>query len=353
MRFELQSGRALLVSGPASLMVEKGSAEILGAPLHPKHGVVIKKEKQLPIETVEDSVLEARLGERASYLEIDGTTIPESWYAAVEAFKSLGRGRAFVLGSADTGKSTFCTFLTNHMIKAGAEVSVVDADIGQSDLGPPGTVGLSIIKRPMTALEYAGVYRMAFVGETSPSPVTERVIESIVKVADRAPEDIPMVINTDGWITDGDAVTFKVRMIRRLMPDLIIGLAERDELDEILDATTVPSVKIQVPKYVKARGREERRRLREYGYRRYLRGAVHKNIFLERVKIDGLLKARCKGKELLGFLDSDGLLLGIGILESLIRRRKILRAYTNVSSREVAEIDCGRIRLSCRGEELD
>ncbi|MEM3018447.1 MAG: polyhydroxyalkanoate depolymerase, partial [Candidatus Bathyarchaeia archaeon] len=62
---------------------------------------------------------------------------------------------------------------------------------------------------------------------------------------------------------------------------------------------------------------------------------------------------RCEGKELLGFLDSDGLLLGIGILESLLRRRKILRAYTNVSPREVAEIECGRIRLSCRGEELD
>ncbi|MEM3017770.1 MAG: Clp1/GlmU family protein, partial [Candidatus Bathyarchaeia archaeon] len=277
MRFEIQSGRTLLISGPASLTIEKGSAEILGAPLDPRQRVVIKKEKQLPIETVEDTVLEARLGERASYLEIEGTTIPESWYAAVEAFKSLGNGRAFVLGSADTGKSTFCTFLTNHMFKTRGEVSVVDADIGQSDLGPPGTIGLSIVKRPLTALENAGVYRMAFVGETSPSAVTERVIESVVKVADLASEDTPMVINTDGSIADGDAVAFKVRMIRRLMPDLIIGLAERNELDAILDATTAPTVKIQVPKYVKARGREDRRRLREHGYRRYLRGAVHKN----------------------------------------------------------------------------
>ena len=352
MRFELKSGKTLLVSGPASLRLEKGSAEIFGAPLRPKQRLVIRKERQLPVEIVEDSSLEAELGERASYLEIDGSTMPESWSAAAEALQNLDRGRVLVVGSTDTGKSTFCTFLVNRSLKVRPEIAVIDADIGQSDLGPPGSVGLSTISSPLIALENARVDAMVFVGETSPSPITEKVIESIAKLASRVPTDTPVIINTDGWVVDGEAVTFKVKMAGELRPDLVIALAEGRELDAMLDAITVPAIKIQVPKYIKARGREERRRLREYGYRRYLRGAIHKNFSLEKIKVDGLLAAGCEGGEILGFLDNDGFLLGIGILESLIRRRKILRAYTNVSSREVAEIDCGNIMLSHHGEEL-
>jgi len=352
MRFELQSGKTLLVSGPASLRLEKGSVEIFGAPLRPKQRLVTRKERQLPVEIVEDSSLEAELGERASYLEIDGSTMPESWSAAAEAFQNLDGGRVLVVGSTDTGKSTFCTFLANRSLKLRPEIAVIDADIGQSDLGPPGSVGLSIISSRLIALENAGVDAMVFVGETSPSPITEKVIKSIAKLALRVPTDTPMIINTDGWVVDGEAVAFKVKMAKELSPDLIIALAEGNELDAILDAITVPAIKIQVPKYIKARGREERRRLREHGYRRYLRGAIHKNVSLEKIKIDGLLAARCEGGEILGFLDNDGFLLGIGILENLIRRRKILRAYTNVSLRDVSEIECANIRLSHNGEEL-
>lgn len=351
-RFELQSGKTLLISGPASLRLEKGWAEIFGAALQPKQRLVIRKERQLPVEIVKDSSLEAELGERASYLEIEGTTVPESWPTVAEAFQNLDGGRALVIGSTDTGKSTFCTFLANCTLKLRREIAVIDADIGQSDLGPPGSVGLSIISSPLIALESTKVDAMMFVGETSPSPITEKVIKSIARLAKRVPKDIPIVINTDGWVVDGEAVAFKVKMAQELSPDLIIGLAEGGELDAILEAITVPAIRIQVPKYIKARGREERRRLREHGYRRYLRGAIHKNLSLEKIKVDGLLAARCEGGEILGFLDSDGFLLGIGILESLLRRRKILRAYTNVSAREVAEIECGNIRLSHLGEEL-
>ena len=119
-------------------------------------------------------------------------------------------------------------------------------------------------------------------------------------------------------------------------------------MDQILEKTSAPILKIQAPKFIKVRSQEERKRLREYGYRQYLRNAIHKNFSLENLKVE-LLAARPEGGEILGFLDDEGFLIGIGILEHLNRTRRMLRAYTNVPPRSVAEIDCGKLRLSLQG----
>jgi polynucleotide 5'-hydroxyl-kinase GRC3/NOL9 len=343
----------LLISGPASLRLEKGSAEIFGAPLRLKRRLIIKSERQLPIEIVDDSILEAEVGERASYLEVDGSTVPDSWYSAAEALQKPEMGKAVVIGSTDTGKSTFCTFLANHQLRLGRRFAVIDADIGQSDLGPPGSLGLSIIDKPLIELEDSRVDAMIFIGETSPSSVVDKVIHGILKLESRIPMGTPTVINTDGWVANDEAVAFKVMMIRKLKPASVLGLAEGSELKPILEKTSAPVVRIQAPKFIKVRSREERKRLREYGYMRYLRKAIHRNFSLEKIKTENLLAARCGGGEILGFLDEEGFLIGIGILEHLNRTRRMLRAYTNVPPRGVAEIACGSVRLSLQGMELD
>lgn len=353
LKFDLQAGKTLLITGPASLRLERGGVTVFGAPLQPRQKLTVMKEKQLPIEIIHDSTLEAELGERASYLEIQGTATPDSWMAAAEAFQKLEVGKALVIGSTDTGKSTLCTFLTNHSLKLERNVAVIDADIGQSDLGPPGSLGLSIITSPLISLENSRVDAMIFIGETSPSSVTEKVVRGILKLGEKIPKDTATVINTDGWVTGEEAVAFKTRLMEELKPNLTIALAEGDELNPIFDAYTNPVLRVQVPKFIKVRSREERRRLREHGYRKYLRNAIHKNLSLERIKADSLFTKRLEGGEILGFSDRDGFLFGIGVLENLNRRRKILRAYTNVSTRDVAEIECGDIRLSYHGAELD
>jgi polynucleotide 5'-hydroxyl-kinase GRC3/NOL9 len=352
LKFVLQAGKTLLISGPASLRLEKGSAGVFGAPLRLKRNLIIRRERQLPIETVDESVFDAELGEKASYLEVDGSTVPESWYLAYEAFQKLEAGRAVVIGSTDTGKSTFCTFLTNHTLKQRDRIAVIDADIGQSDLGPPGSLGLSIISKPLIELGSSNVDAMVFIGETSPGSVIEKVIEGIMKLQTRIPSNIPIVINTDGWVSNDEAAAYKLRLLKELKPDLVAGLAESSELDQICQRGNTSIMKVKAPKFIKARGREERRSLREYGYRKYLRDAIHKNFSLENLKVDCLMAARPERGEILGFLDGEGFLVGIGVLENLNRTRRLLRAYTSVSVRSVAEINCGRIRLSFNGEEL-
>ncbi len=52
----------------------------------------------------------------------------------------------FVLGGVDTGKTTFSRRLARAGLEAGQTVAMVDADVGQSTLGAPGTVALKIVK---------------------------------------------------------------------------------------------------------------------------------------------------------------------------------------------------------------
>jgi polynucleotide 5'-hydroxyl-kinase GRC3/NOL9 len=72
---------------------------------------------------------------------------PKEWYGALEAL-SQEKGSVILLGTADAGKSTFSKFLVSQLCKRRLRVALVDADIGQSILGPPGTIGLAAIRLP-------------------------------------------------------------------------------------------------------------------------------------------------------------------------------------------------------------
>ncbi|MEM3430396.1 MAG: Clp1/GlmU family protein [Candidatus Bathyarchaeia archaeon] len=352
LKLEIQAGRTLLISGPASVRLEDGLVSIFGAPIHRRGRFTVRREKQIPIEIVEDSKFDVEFGERATYLEVEGSTVPESWKEATGRIGTYGESKILIIGSTDTGKSTFSIYLTNQMVKNNRRVAIVDADIGQSDLGPPGSIGLSLVTEPLIEFEGATVEAMIFIGETSPSRVVDRVINGIMKLEAKIPYGTVKVINTDGWVADEGAIEYKVKMAERLAPSLIIGLDDVGELDTIMSRVKTPKMKIRVPKYIKVRSREERKHIREHGYRRYLREAVYRNFLLDRIEAPDLLERKPEKGNILGFIDNDGFMVGIGIFESLNRRRGILRAYTNVNFRKVSRVECGNIRLSPQGQEL-
>ncbi|GAI15744.1 unnamed protein product, partial [marine sediment metagenome] len=55
------------------------------------------------------------------------------------------RGAVLVLGATDTGKSICTLLFANFWAKHGRKVGIVDVDMGQSDLGPPTTMGMVLI----------------------------------------------------------------------------------------------------------------------------------------------------------------------------------------------------------------
>jgi polynucleotide 5'-hydroxyl-kinase GRC3/NOL9 len=68
--------------------------------------------------------------------------IDQNWkYLLNKIGKEASLKIVYVIGSNDSGKSTFCKFLTDNLVKTFRTV-YIDCDPGQSLIGPPTTVGL-------------------------------------------------------------------------------------------------------------------------------------------------------------------------------------------------------------------
>src|SRR5215510_7120516 len=89
-----------------------------------------------------------------------------SWQAALD---DLRRARTIMLlGATDTGKTTFLTWLANILLAQEQRLAIVDADVGQSSLGPPTTIGLGVVAAPFQSLQELMPVGLFFVGSTSP-----------------------------------------------------------------------------------------------------------------------------------------------------------------------------------------
>lgn len=347
---KVSSGKTLLISGPASAKLVEGMAIVLGAPIESGRRIVVGEEKQVPIFISRDSIFECSFGEHASNVEVNGTTIPTSWREATDAILELDGSRTIVIGDIDTGKSTFCTYLANLTVGSGIDIWVLDADIGQSDLGPPTTISLGLANEYLTNLSSIKADRMFFVGYTSPSSVTEKVIFGIRKLASHASPP-PVVINTDGWVAGDQATSYKVNMINELSPDIVVGIERVHKIDAILDSVKAMSIRIQPPDFIKPRSREQRKRLRESSYRRFLTAAKTVTLPVDMVKIASGARPQDHENLIVGLLDYDGFLLSIGILKEIDAKRRLAKIYSPEAA-ELASAEIGAVRISESGKEI-
>lgn len=105
-----------------------------------------------------------------------------------------------VIGAAEAGKTTFTAWLANHLHARGLSVGIVDADIGQSEIGPPATVGLGAVRRPLTRSGDAETVDLEFVGVTSPGRQPWRTAEATGRLVARARTRFDrVVVDTSGF----------------------------------------------------------------------------------------------------------------------------------------------------------
>jgi len=286
----VEKGKTLLIDGPASITLESGKAEVFGSVVSVANKVVIREGKRLPFTVEEKATFDVSLGESASAEEFGENTIPASWTRSFDELLKIQAkpAIAMVLGAVDSGKTSFCTYLINRLLREKQKVAILDGDLGQSDIGPPCTVAYTLVAKPVTDLFNLHAKSAFFIGSTSPNANVSRVIQDLTLLKKEILSSEPnfVVINTDGWIEGDEAFDYKAQLIKALNPDVIFCLQQKDELSSFLSILGRTVVVVDSPAVIKQRTREKRRSLRELGYVKYLKNAKVQSIPLSWIKVE-------------------------------------------------------------------
>ena len=408
MNLKLKKGDIYLLKGPCLLRINGGRFEAVGKALEPSAEVAIPKGKSIPVEALGDGELMLDFEEGGEREQLSRRTIPDSWNKLAEKLSRQSVRIIMILGQTDTGKTFFSTYLANKLIAYGVKTGIIDCDTGQSDIGPPGTIGLAVLDGQIvfpgevepTALYFTGSNSPAF--HFLPSLVgLKKLVDRGVTIADT------LIIDTPGWVHGDQARAFHRSEIEMLSPDLVILLQKADELEHLIKNYPQERLfRLAVGEGPLSRSHEERKSLREAKYKKYFKGADCVEIDLDEVqtdrtyfktgkeiKLEGipyLWAERLSGGEglivvteeplsekesdmvrreagvyslrnilagneknlLAGLLDVAGEALGIGIIDRIDYRRRKIRIFTPVREKEkIRTIQFGSLRITPEGGE--
>ncbi len=192
---------------------------------------------------------------------------------------------------------------------------MIDCDVGQSHIGPPSTIAWARCGRRFRSLESLPVRGMFFTGAISPSGNTSRCLEGLARLYPPAAKGGgTVIIDSDGYVTGGEAVAFKARLFRLARPDCVIALETDGELGPILTKVH-PRLLLKASLPAARKTVSSRSRYRALRFRSYFRPA-RPHRFPRRLLIP-LWPApdddRLPGM-LVGLTGKDGLCLCVGVI---------------------------------------
>ncbi|HAJ33029.1 MAG TPA: hypothetical protein DCK79_06620 [Candidatus Atribacteria bacterium] len=203
------------------------------------------------------------------------------------------RGVVLILGATDTGKSICTLLFANFWAKHGRKVGIVDVDMGQSDLGPPTTMGMVLINKPTKSLKEFSTDSLYFIGSTSPLNYFLPTICGTKKLIDEGKKKGAeiIIVDTTGLVKGNSGSTLKENMIDVISPSHIIALQREDELEHILKNINLTDgiVIHRLSPYteVKRKTYFQRREAREEKFRKYFKKASSLGINLANLNIKG------------------------------------------------------------------
>ncbi len=268
------AGTTLMVEGEAEAEVLTGRVEVFGIEAEPSFRAHIDLYKAAPFHVLEDAKIAVEGGKAWA---VEGDTIPHSWRELAEKVAAEKPRKIMVVGPVDVGKSGLVTFLVNRLTAAGVKTAVVDADTGQSDIGPPTTIGLGIAEKPVVMLGEIPLYDAFFVGLTSPSGLLHRSVAGVAVMAERglALGAETVIVDTTGWVYDPGGRDLKTAKAMALQPDLIVAIDPGGSLAHLTRfLSRLYEVEVVEPAVkLRPRSREERREIRRTTYEKYFSSA--------------------------------------------------------------------------------
>jgi polynucleotide 5'-kinase involved in rRNA processing len=245
-----------------------------------------------------------------------------------EAYEKLlaAPGVVFLLGGMDTGKTTFGVELARRAVAAGIPAAIVDADVVQSTVGPPTTVGLKVCRGPedfsRESLRVAD--SLGFVGSLVPKGHLLPLVTNAAKLVARAKGAGArlVVVDTTSLVSGIYGQSLKFFKMDLIAPDYTVAFERGGELEPMVGIAQrfVPGevIEIEVSADVQIRTVDERISFREEQFASYFavgtsRWRVKPTVFMPTLPpefdlalLDGLV---------VGMEDGAGSCVGIGVLE--------------------------------------
>ncbi len=299
-------------------------------------------------------------------------SIPDEWKNAVHSLEKE-KGLTIILGMPDIGKSTFAKYLTSNLCAKRIRVGLVDADIGQSFLGPPATIGLDLFDPEHIPIlpdwERILPHSFFFVGATSPEGHFPEHIEGVRRMVKRAVQagSEVVIVDTTGLVTGEAGKELKRRKIEFLSPNYIFALQRGHEIEHILtlykDDRSIMVQRLPVSEMARSRSKEERRAYRNRKFQEYFKNSEIRGLRVKSIGVTGhVLNSQgdsipseraifIKGL-LIGLRDETDNTLALGIIDELERERGIFKVNTPLKGIDkVKKIQLGSLKLNPSFEE--
>jgi polynucleotide 5'-hydroxyl-kinase GRC3/NOL9 len=268
-------------------------------------------------------------------------------------------GRVLVIGATDSGKTTLCRWLLSK-IPANTRPVLVDADLGQTQIGPPGCV----------AWRFAGetAYRFFFVGDTTPATaptVALAALHRAVTGAEAAGAGLTLV-DTSGYLDGRGGFELKSAKLDVLAPAHVILIGDNPQTKRLLaawhqdDRLTIH--RLSQSDSIQQKSRPERTEWRQKKWAAQFSGLDLRRVTLKGKCLSGLPTAAELKTRNLTLQDLPGLLLGftdrhrhglcLGLLQSLDLPALEMVVRAPPEAETASGIMFGLLKIAADGQEL-
>jgi len=251
----------------------------------------------------------------------------EPWCLALDEVAGA-RGTVLVLGDLDVGKTAFIRSAANRALAAGRRVIILDADLGQSEIGPPTCLGWASPMQPVDALSDLRPAGLAFVGSTSPRG---RLAEYVAAVCSArrgiiAAEPDVVLVDTMGFVHGPGALRLRHLEMQVLCPDRVVVLERAGECEAVARfahvAMKAEVLRVPVPEFMGRKPASIRALRRAARFVRYFEGASVHTLRFEDFGVSGgwINSGRALEPRLLRFLARE---LGVSVLHAELTGRSL------------------------------
>ena len=272
--------------------------------------------------------------------------VPDAWNGLDV---SRWRGNILIFGASNSGKSSFARHLYTRLLSTHRRVGYLDADVGQSSLGPPTTMTISISGEDKEGFPPTGPSRMCFVGTNTPCGHVHTVLIALYRMLLFSIQQQvgALVVDTTGLVDPVHGGTdLKWGKVELFRPCHVVAFQGRGDLEPLLvplrRLSGVRLHEMSVDDVVRRRSADERRAYRAARYREYFRDA--RRIPLPYTDLAVFPEAQFVPGRLVGLEGRDGFTLALGLVERANEQVVWLRTPWT-GRRKVGALRLGDLRL--------